>query len=79
MYITLRDVAHVQATQEISEGVMVDLDRNDHIIGIEILSPGREAWPIHKLLELYGPRLTMDEMYGLVKMAERYRSFSYDD
>jgi len=41
LYISLRE-AHAADNIDIEEGVTVDLDKNGHIIGIEILDAGRK-------------------------------------
>jgi uncharacterized protein YuzE len=39
-YITLNDDVTVRATKSITDSVLIDLDTDGQVIGVELLSPG---------------------------------------
>jgi uncharacterized protein YuzE len=39
-YITLKDDVTVRATKSITDSVLIDLDTDGQVIGVELLSPG---------------------------------------
>jgi uncharacterized protein YuzE len=51
LYFRLTDGAATHA-EEIDPGAIVDLDENDEVVGIEVLSPARD-WPLDEIAERF--------------------------
>ena len=52
LYIYLRDDLDVVKTIEIDDRRNVDLDADDKVIGVEVLSPGA-GFPVHDLIDRF--------------------------
>lgn len=67
--ITLRDGAVAQ-TVEFESGTLVDLDENDEILMIEVISPARH-WPLDEIGATY--TIDDDDLLGYVRRSQRPR------
>lgn len=78
LYVYLQEnTKKVSLTHEINDGVHVDLDANGQVLGIEILSPGQQEWPVYQIINAYGPVMSMSQIASFVMLATRYQLFDF--
>lgn len=52
LYIRVREEGIVERTEQIDPGTLVDVDGAGHLLGIEVIRPGR-PWPLEAILDEY--------------------------